>query len=148
MDASAVTIPPGEGRRIELGPNHLDAKLTAADSSGALFVGEHTISPNWPGPPPHYHEAMDHLFYVLQGELTISAGGETFIAAAGAVALLPRGLVHGFGNLAPVPARLLEINLPAGFEAYYAALAELFADGSANPSTIGEVMARFGTHTV
>lgn len=148
MTATAIIIPPGEGRRIELGPNHLNVKLAAADSSGAFFVGEHSISPDWAGPAPHVHDAMDHLFYVLEGELTISADGETHIASAGAVALLPRGLVHGFGNLTPRPARLLEINLPAGLEAYYGALAELFADGSANPSTIGEVMARFGTRPV
>jgi mannose-6-phosphate isomerase-like protein (cupin superfamily) len=143
-----MIIPPGEGRQIELGPNTLKVKLAAADSSGAFFVGEHTISPNWEGPPPHVHDAMDHLFYVLEGQLTIVAAGETHIASAGAVAFLPRGLVHGFGNLTSRPTRLLEINLPAGFEAYYEGLEELFADGSANPSTIGEVMARFGTRTV
>ena len=132
MDVNAVIVPAGAGHRIELGANTLNTKLVSAHTAGGLFVGEHSIEPNWAGPPPHVHEAMDHLFYVLEGELTISVDGVTHVAGAGAVAFLPRGLVHGFGNLTPNPARLLEINLP-GFEAI-PALAELFATGNSNPA--------------
>jgi mannose-6-phosphate isomerase-like protein (cupin superfamily) len=56
----------------------------------------------------HVHEDEDDSFYILDGEMTFFFGGEK--------ALVPPGTSHGFKNEGRVPARMLNIHAPAGFD--------------------------------
>lgn len=47
------------------------------------------------GPPPHRH-AWDESFFVLDGEVEISAGDRTALGRAGALVHVPAGLVHAY----------------------------------------------------
>ena len=44
----------------------------------------------------------------------------------------PRGELHAMWNAGPVPARMIEIISPAGFELFFLDVAELAATGTAN----------------
>ena len=90
-------------------------KASQRSTGGVVSVFETTIEA---GPPLHVHDREDECFYVLDGELSIRCGGDTFTAPAGSFAFLPRGLPHRFWA-AGQPARLLLITVPGGIEHYF-----------------------------
>src|SRR5262249_59416048 len=84
-------------------------------TGGALTVIETRIGA---GPPLHVHDREDECFYVLDGELSIRCGDDSFGAAAGSFVFLPRRRPHRF-SAAGGPARLLLIAVPGGIEDYF-----------------------------
>ena len=74
--------------------------------------------------PLHVHKASDQTMYVLEGELTLHLPGRTVVAGAGEVAHGPRGVPHAEHVTSSEPVRLVEVNAPAGFEHFVAALGE------------------------
>jgi quercetin dioxygenase-like cupin family protein len=119
--------------------------VTGEQSGGACFIFE-TMVPPGGGPPPHLHRHEDESFYLLQGTLTIHAGGSTYHASPGDFIHLPRGIVHSFKNEGNVDARMLVTASPAGpvgvqkffEEAFYPATDRLVSP----PLVTGELMGR------
>ena len=90
-------------------------KASRHSTGGALTVIETSIGA---GPPLHVHDREDECFYVLDGELSIRCGDDSFDAAAGSFVFLPRRRPHRF-SAAGGPARLLLIAVPGGIEDYF-----------------------------
>src|SRR5262249_62110799 len=63
-------------------------KASRHSTGGALTVIETSIGA---GPPLHVHDREDECFYVLDGELSIRCGDDSFDAAAGGFFFLTRG---------------------------------------------------------
>lgn len=63
-------------------------------------------------PPLHLHERHTESFYVLEGELSFTAGGEELTASAGAWVQVPPGVAHTFGP-ASGEARFLNVHSPS-----------------------------------
>ena len=87
--------------------------VTGAQSGGACFICE-GMAPPGGGPPPHIHRHQEESFYILEGTITIQAGGQTFQASPGDFIHIPRGTVHSFRNDGKVDAKALVIVSPAG----------------------------------
>ena len=69
-------------------------------------------------PPLHFHERHVESFYVLEGELSFTAGGQEFVAGPGAWVQVPQGVAHTFGP-ASGEARFLNVHSPScGFGAF------------------------------
>jgi quercetin dioxygenase-like cupin family protein len=68
--------------------------------------------------PPHTHANEDQCIYVVSGTVHLEIGGELIQAPAGTYAIKPRGVPHGFWNPDSIPALVLEITSPGGFEPY------------------------------
>src|SRR5260370_4974493 len=77
------------------------------------------------GPPPrHVHEHEDEAFYVLEGRLTATIGGDTTLTAGpGECVFLPRGKAHSLHAETP-EIRGLALLAPAGFEQFFAAIGQ------------------------
>jgi quercetin dioxygenase-like cupin family protein len=103
-------VPPGTGVAGDPG-----LKASRHSTGGALSVFETTIGA---GPPLHVHELEDECFYVLDGELSVRCGGDTFDALAGSFVFLPRGRPHRF-QARQQEARLLLVAVPGGIEDYF-----------------------------
>jgi uncharacterized cupin superfamily protein len=72
---TAVVHRPGEGERHAAGGNSaVIIKASGTDTGGSFFLSESTIDPGFPGPPPHRHEQLHDMFYVLDGVLTMRLG--------------------------------------------------------------------------
>src|SRR5947209_19056643 len=54
--------------------------ITGAETGGTLFMAEVSVPPGG-GPPPHVHHREEESFHLLEGTLTIQAGGTTLNAA-------------------------------------------------------------------
>ena len=64
-------------------------------------------------PPDHTHATEDEIFYVLEGELAVRCGDETFDVAAGGFIFLPRGIEHGYRIQTKSDVHLLVVTSPA-----------------------------------
>ena len=86
---------------------------------------------------------------MIEGEIGVLMGEETFKAAAGAYVLKPRGVPHTFWNPGPAPARVLEIISPASFERYFEELAGILSSMPPREppdlARIAEMAGRYGT---
>jgi mannose-6-phosphate isomerase-like protein (cupin superfamily) len=98
----------------------------------------------------HIHRDAEEAFLVLDGELTVHAGGRTVAAPAGAFVLIPRGLVHAIANLGGAPVRWLTLISPAAQAAWVEAENDLIVEcaGSPDPAQLDEIHRRFGLEIV
>lgn len=124
----ALVVGPGEGRLVDLGGLGVHFKVSGRDTAGAVAVVEHPIAPRLLV-PPHVHTKEDELSYVLSGRIGARIGDEIVEASEGSYIFKPRNVGHTFWNPTDEPARLLEIIVPAGFDQYFAEIADLFATG-------------------
>ncbi len=116
-DTGVIALSPGEGRPV-MGQDIL-VKVGKESAHGAYTLLKTTGIPPGLWVPPHIHHAEEEAWYVLDGELTFNVGGRTIPAVAGSFILVPRGIVHTFGNTGDRPASFLEIFSPAGMEGYF-----------------------------
>lgn len=87
------------------------------DTAGACCLLEAIIPPEG-GPPMHLHEREDESFYVLEGEVTFTAGERSVTAGSGSFVQLPKGTPHCFKNNSNAPVRMLIQCVPAGFDRF------------------------------
>jgi mannose-6-phosphate isomerase-like protein (cupin superfamily) len=98
---------------------HLSGEWTG----GRFSLLETIWAPAFPA-PLHVHRNADELYYVLEGELTVHLPGRTMQRSAGGLVYGPRGVPHTHEVTSETPARILEVNSPAGFEDFVAAAGE------------------------
>lgn len=139
----AVVHGPGEGERHDAGPVQVVIKATGDDTDGSFFLSESILAPGFAGPPPHRHDKLHDMFYVLEGTLTLRLGKETRAAGAGTFVCVPPGIVHTFRNDSDGPVRLLNFNTPAGWEHYMRDVAAEAQQGPLTPEVIGRVASRY-----
>jgi quercetin dioxygenase-like cupin family protein len=106
-----IVVRPGDGERV----GNVEF-LARSEDTPRVNVATVEIRAGAHGPPAHAHEREDDAFYMLAGELTFEADGETVIATPGTFVLIPPGVVHTFANHTAEPARFLNIHAPAGFD--------------------------------
>jgi mannose-6-phosphate isomerase-like protein (cupin superfamily) len=97
-------------------------KLDSGMTNGSLAIVEHHLVPGQVGAVPHTHQHEDEISYIVEGKVTVKLGERVFEAGPGTLVLKPRGEQHAFWNQGNVPARLIEIITPGGFEDYFAEL--------------------------
>ena len=129
---SALVLLPGEGKAVQIGGGGLGVvfKLFGTDTGGRFAVVEHPLAPGTLAGPSHVHHKEDEASYVLEGEIMAQIGDQLIQAPVGTLIFKPKGIPHTFWNQGSVPARILEIISPAGFEKYFEELADLVVPGS------------------
>ena len=88
----------------------VDGRQTA----GAYSLMEQ-LMPKDSGPRVVHIHPIDEWFYVLEGQMTVEAGGKTIVGRPGDSLWIPRGTVHRFTVTSPI-CRALNGYVPAGFE--------------------------------
>src|SRR5689334_18909083 len=122
---TGYAVIPAERRTLLQGPLGAVLMLGADRTGGRLSVLEHPLAPRALGPPVHTHHHEDEYSVVLDGLVGAQIGEQALEAGPGTVLVKPRGVPHAFWNPTDQPARLLEIISPAGFEEYFAQLAQI-----------------------
>ena len=98
---------PAKIKRKINSPNHLievylDRSDTASKSESfalTLPVGSQQV-------PEHYHEKLEELFLITEGEVKFIVSGESFIAKAGDFIPVQRGTLHGFGHHGEIDSKM------------------------------------------
>src|SRR5437588_6811982 len=92
-----------EGRSIAVFGDVYRFLATGEDTDGKYALWEALVPPGG-GPPPHIHSREEEGFYVLEGEISVTVGGECFVIRAGMFANMPVGSLHSFRNESDRPA--------------------------------------------
>lgn len=119
-------------------------RLTAAETGGPSIV-EHVFSPGCLV-PPHRHTREDEISYVVEGQIGFRSDGTEVVLGAGGYIVKPRGELHSMWNAGRLPARMIEIINPAGFENYFIDLAAAVAanGGRPEPAVTAPVAEHYG----
>ena len=114
---------PGEGPAFSAAGDVYRFLATGEQTGGAYVLSEARVLPGG-GPPPHIHHREDEAFFVLEGEITFTLGGRKVVAKPGMFIQGPRGIPHAFKNDSHMPARMLILVTPPGFEKFMAEIAQ------------------------
>jgi quercetin dioxygenase-like cupin family protein len=137
-------VHPGEGRSGGLAPGvGVVFKIDGADSNGALSIVEHPFAVG-ALVPPHVHTREDEYSIVLEGEIGFRSNDQEVVLGPGGYIVKPRGEVHAMWNAGKVPARMIEVISPPGFEDFFRSLTDLTAVGMPDPAAVGELADRYG----
>jgi quercetin dioxygenase-like cupin family protein len=140
---AAKVVGPDDGKAGFLGTIGVRFMLDGAEADGRFSLVEHPMSARALAAPLHRHTREDEYSYVLEGQVGALLGDEVLLAHPGDLVFKPRNQWHTFWNAGETPARLLEIISPAGFEHFFDELVEMGGVGSADPSALGALCARY-----
>ena len=132
-----------DGPSFRLGPLEILVKEDGRGTRGNLSIGE------FRGKrfriPPHVHTQHDENIYVLEGELGVSMGDQTWVASAGSSFTIPVGVAHALWNETGRLVRFLNIIVPGRYLEYFREMAASAPAGALPaPAEIARVMGRFG----
>lgn len=140
---SLKVVQPGEGRAGRLGPGvGVHFKIDGQDTGGALSIVEHPFDVG-ALVRPHVHTREDEISIVLEGEIGFRSEDQEVVLRPGGYIIKPRNQVHAMWNAGSVPARMIEIISPAGFEGFFRGFADL---NDAGPIDLAEVAALAGDY--
>ena len=122
-----VVLPPGGGRRYDMPGICATFKADGAETGDAYSISTWRLDPHTTGPGPHSHPE-DDVFVVTEGVMSLFVGGEWVDAPVGAFVLVPGGEVHDFRNRGDVPATVLNVSAPGGFEPHVPGIAAWFEE--------------------
>jgi mannose-6-phosphate isomerase-like protein (cupin superfamily) len=136
-------------RAPSIKPFGLDMKvmLSTEATGGALSILTGWLKPG-EGPTDHYHLDRDEVFFIVEGTIELTVGGNTSTIGAGSVALISRATVHRFRNVGATTACLLDLTLPGGQDHFFKAISELAASGGFTGEKATEIARQFDTNFV
>jgi quercetin dioxygenase-like cupin family protein len=137
-------VQPGEGAIGTLLPGvGVQFKLHGRDTGGQLSIVEHPFAVG-ALVPPHLHTREDEISIVLEGEIGFRSEDKEVVLGPGAYIIKPHGEVHAMWNAGRVPARMIEIITPPGFEDFFREVADLIAADADVSEHIGALGERYG----
>lgn len=136
-------VQPGEGRAGDLGSIGVVFKLWGEDTGGAFSIVEHPF-PVGALVPPHLHTREDEYSIVVEGEIGFRSGDREVVLGPGGYITKPRGELHTMWNAGKVPARMIEVISPAGFENFFRDLTDLTATGPPDLEAVGALAESYG----
>lgn len=135
---------PGKDENIGFPGTDIFHRAKSNDTDQVFSVVELVTQPGQ-GVMVHVHDYEDELVYVVDGEIEVTLGDQTMTATAGVLALLPRGIPHGFTNIGDKPSRILDVILPGNFDNYFAELHNLYDNsGSADEVKLNTLAEKYG----
>lgn len=143
---SAKVVQPDGSEVLALGSTQVRLLLGGSDTAGRLVLVEELLPGGPASPPVHVHRRMDHTFYVMEGMVRFSAGGEDVDVPRGGTVFVPHGVPHTFRNASSTEtASFLEFDAPGQFDSYFRELAGLLRDHGFDVERIRGLQARYDT---
>jgi quercetin dioxygenase-like cupin family protein len=140
----AVIANATDGVPVRAFGNEILFKLTTEQSGGAICVGLATV-PAGNKVPDHVQDREDELFLIVDGEYRFWIDGEPKDVGPGALVFMPRGVPHSFQVQGARAGRHWVINAPGGFDHFFKAQADVFAEpGPPNFARLAEIAAEYG----
>jgi quercetin dioxygenase-like cupin family protein len=141
----AVIVTPEQALQIR--PFGLDVKvmLTSEATGGAISVVLAWHKPG-EGPPDHVHFSQEEVFFIVRGIYELTVGDQTSTVGPGAIAFIPRNVVHRFKNVGDATACMLDWSLPGGQDRYFKAISDLAAAGGFTGEKAMAISKKFDTN--
>src|SRR6266511_3891828 len=129
-----IFLPPGGGRSYPMGRLAAIFKADNAETGRAYSVSEWWLEPNTKGPDTDCNEE-EHVWYVIEGTMSVLLGEQWMDAPKGSFVLIPGGVMHNFENRSQERAGILNFNSAAGFEDDMPGISKWFAENPAGNAT-------------
>ena len=97
--------------------------LAAAEQTGGAFGLMEGVIAKGAEPPPHVHHQEDESFFVLEGEVVVRVGHDSFVATPGSFVFCPRDVPHLL-TVRTEQVRSLTWVTPGGLESFFVELGE------------------------
>lgn len=137
-----IISPPGGGDELNLAGSQVFHRAKSGETDGVFSVVELVSEPGT-GVSLHVHDNEDELVYIVEGEIEVTLGDQSMKASKGVMALLPRGIPHGYTNVGDTPSRVLDVILPGKFDNYFVELHNLYLEGEPNPEKVEELARKY-----
>lgn len=117
---NATIVRPDEGESRRWGPAGVVRIVAGAGTTdGSFSVVEVTEEPG-SAAPLHVHHGEAEGFYLLEGTLELTCGGDTLTASAGDFVYTPKDVPHTYTVVGEQQARMLLLFSRPGFESFFA----------------------------
>ena len=144
MSNRLKVVRPDEGATGGLAPGvGVAFKIDGDDTMGALSIVEHPFDVG-ALVPPHVHTREDEISIVLEGEIGFRSEDREAVLGPGGYIVKPRNEVHAMWNAGHVPARMIEVISPAGFERFFREFVQLTAQGAPDPEAVARLGDKYG----
>jgi mannose-6-phosphate isomerase-like protein (cupin superfamily) len=110
-----IVVAPEQGRVYPMGRMRATFKADRDETADRYSVSEWWLEPLTRGPGVHAHPE-DHVYYVIDGTLSVRVNDDWSDAAKGTYVVIPGGTPHNFENRGSVPSGFISFNSPGGFE--------------------------------
>lgn len=137
-----IVVLPDGGDILEIAGGKFIHKVSSMDTNNVFSVVE-IITPPGKGVSVHVHQKEDELVYLLQGEIEVTLGEQSMRAVPGVMALLPRGIPHGFTNVGDTPSVVIDTILPGAFDNYFVEMAALYRSGEPTQEEIDALSEKY-----
>lgn len=137
-----TVIQPGAGETAAIPGFGAVYKLRSRDTGGQVAIVEHPFAVGTIT-PPHRHTREDEHSIVVEGQVGFRSDADEVVLGPGGYITKPRGQTHAMWNAGPVPARIIEVITPGGFESYFRELSELLIAGGASDA-FARLAAKYG----
>ncbi len=108
-----------EGQNLRSMGVVISVKASSEQTDGVFNLFDISCPPGF-ATELHIHYAEDVALYVLEGALTVFWGSEKKEGVADSFFFQPRGTPHGFRVEGGMPARILYMTFPGGFDRFVA----------------------------
>ena len=134
-----------EGERYGVIGHTITVKSHGQETSGAAFIWE---TQSLPGAivPARIHRIEDELIYLVEGQLEVTVGEETYSLQPGDLVKMPRNVAHAIRSVGTGVAKTLWTVVPAGkMEGLFRALGALPSD---QPPDLERIVQLFREHDI
>jgi uncharacterized cupin superfamily protein len=90
------------------------------------------------------HTREDEFSIVTAGEIGFRSGPDEVVLGPGGYIVKPRGELHTMWNAGTGEARMIEVITPAGFERFFAELADMIEAALPSPNDLEALAKRYG----
>jgi mannose-6-phosphate isomerase-like protein (cupin superfamily) len=119
-ESTATAVRAGEGTTVRWGPGGQIRILAGAATTDGSFSVVEALEPPGSAAPLHVHHGEAEAFYVVEGRIELTCGGESLTASAGDFVYTPKDVPHKYAVVGDRPARVLLLFSRAGFESFFA----------------------------
>lgn len=92
-----------------------EVELSSEDTEGKYTLLDEVWRPGF-YVPPHFHKTHNETFYILDGQVEWTVGGETHLMSKGDTVYIPANTVHMVKVIGNTPVKTLMWYDPAGYE--------------------------------
>lgn len=126
----------------------INVLVDGSHTRGLATFLEARIAAGQSGPPTHWHRGHDEFFYLVSGELAVTAAGDEHVLRARDFLFVPRGVSHSFGNPSDQECIFVSGWNPPGAERLFHRLQELTPEELGSPEVFVRLFEDFDTQLV
>lgn len=97
-----------------MGPGDVYTILASSAKTNGDYIALEALMPPDGGPPPHIHHDQIETFFILEGEMEITVGGQVYEAKAGDFVHVSKNTPHSFKNRSRTTTKMVFTFVPAG----------------------------------